>query len=65
MVVKGRPGLGNGEVRRQGKPWIWRVVKNGELPAVGELLPAKDRWLRLITSAIARFRNAAGELETA
>jgi hypothetical protein len=41
------------------------VVKNGELPAVGELLPAKDRWLRLITSAIARFRNAAGEQETA
>ena len=51
----------NWAVRKQGKPWTWRVVRNGHLPPVSDLLKGKDRWLAVITKTIERFRSAKAE----
>jgi len=53
--------IGNAEVRKEGNPWSWRVIKNGQHPPVTDLLEAKDQWLELITKTIEKFRSAKAE----
>ena len=53
--------LENGAIRKQGRPWTWRVVRNERPPPVSDLLEAKDRWLALITKTIERFRSAKAQ----
>ena len=50
-----------GAIRKDGKSWTWRVVRNERPPPVSDLLEAKDRWLALITKTIERFRSAKAE----
>ena len=53
--------LENGAIRKQGRPWTWRVVRNDHLPPLSDLLEVKDQWLALITKTIERFRSAKAE----
>ena len=53
--------VGNAEIRKEGKPWTWRVIKNGDHPPVNDLLEAKDQWLELIARTIEKFRSAKAE----
>ncbi len=56
--LKGVADLIGGTPRKQGKPWTWRVDKNGELPPVGDLLKVRAGLLALITKTIDRFMAA-------
>ena len=42
-------------VRRDGKPWTWRVEVFGALPAVSALLDRGDEWLGFMTTARQQF----------
>ena len=46
-------------VRRDGKPWTWRVEVYGELPAVSNILVRGDDWIALMKVARWRFNELA------
>lgn len=46
-------------VRRDGKPWTWRVEIFGELPAVSQVLPHAEEWIALMKAARWRFAEQA------
>ena len=46
-------------VRRDGKPWTWRVEVFGELPAISSLLAHGDDWIGLMRVAHGRFVELA------
>ncbi len=58
--LNGLARLINGaSVRRDGKPWTWRVEVFGELPEIAGLLERSEDWLALMKEARTRFAAAA------
>lgn len=50
-------------VRRDGKPWTWRVEVFGELPRLSTLLVRGQDWIELMRIARDRFNRAAASRE--
>lgn len=46
-------------VRRDGKPWTWRVEVFGELPVVSSIVARADEWIELMKAARWRFNELA------
>lgn len=46
-------------VRRDGKPWTWRIEVFGDLPAIAGILAREDNWIALMKTAHRRFIEMA------
>lgn len=46
-------------VRREGKPWTWKVVKDGRDPPMAAFLEHAEDWLKLLDNSMNRFRTLA------
>ena len=44
-------------VKKDGKPWTWRVVVGGRKPKIADVLERSDEWLSAIEPAIRAFNS--------